>query len=340
MAQNNDTYSSTMQNSKTKVLGQASLIKLVLLCLVSLILCAVGPLVIFSPIPLALAFLIYGFTKTFSVSALSIFGSMGLSFVPKFAIFSNYAVMMLLVTVVAFLVSTIIVRNEHPVKGFIIRGLVALTCVGILFAVANMVSTESLVNVFEKQLLDTTNMMKLGEDYKTLLKTGGDEARQVEQFFNAPLELIRPLYSWVFSLVFVLVFFVLWLSTFTVMRNKSIWQNMHEYKYSLSDFVNFKVPEFFTYFVILGFGLFLSADYAQMKILEVVGGNILLMLAVLYFFQGMGIYLELLKYLKIRGLLRNLLTIMTIFYGYQIVTIAGLFDTWVNFRKYFVKKIN
>lgn len=340
MAENNETYSSTLKNSKTKVLGNASLIKLALLCIVSLLLCAVGPLIIFSPIPLALAFLIYGYPKTFTAVAIAIFGGLALSVVPNLQIFSNYSLMMIFVTVVAFMVSSIVSRNEHPVRGFILRGLIVLFCISSLFVVANMATSESIITVFENQLVGTINSMKTGEDYQTLLKSGGDEARQIEQFFSAPLEVVRPLYNWVYSLVFVAVFFVLWLSTFTVMRNKSIWQNMHEYKYGLSDFVNFKVPEFFMYLVIVGFALFVGADYIQMKSLEVIGGNVLVALAVLYFFQGMGIYLELLKYLKIRGLLRNLLTIMTIFYGYQFVTIAGLFDTWVNFRKYFVKKIN
>ncbi len=334
-----NTYSGSTQNTEKKVLGQLSFLKLILLCLVSFVLCAVGPLVIFSPIPLAMAFLMYGFVQTFSVALVAILASMALSVtVPAMAELSIYSVIMVMVTIVGFMVSTIVVRGEHPVKGFILRGLVSLSAIGLLVFAANVVSQEPLTATFEKQIVEYANGVKSTENYQSVIKNGGDDARQIEQFMSNPVEVLRQFYNWIFSLVFVLVFFVLWLSTFTVMRNKSLWQGLHNYKYGLSDFVKFKVPDFVVYFVIIGFGLFVGSEYLGGETAEVVGGNILLGLGVLYFFQGMGIYVDLLRYLKIFGLLRNLLTIMTIFYGYQFVAIAGLFDTWVNFRKYFKKK--
>lgn len=341
MVENKDSYSSTLHHSKEKILGEASLLKLFLLVLVSLVLCAVGPLAIFSPIPLALAFLIYGFVRTFALSTLAVFATMFLSVATGTADFFNYSIMMIIVTIVGFMVSTIVVRGEHPVRGFIIRGILSLVVIASFSFIADKVSQGGLVGVFEKQVIAATVLMKSSPDYKPYLEAGGDEARQIEQFINNPLEIVRPFYSWVYSLIFILVFFALWLSTFTMMRNKKIWHSYHSnYNYSLKDFVQFKVPDLFIYLVILGFALFVGADYVETKSLEVIGGNILLALGVLYFFQGMGVYVDLLRYLRIFGLLRNLLTIMTIFYGYQFVAIAGLFDTWVNFRKYFVKKLN
>jgi uncharacterized membrane protein required for colicin V production len=61
-------------------------------------------------------------------------------------------------------------------------------------------------------------------------------------------------------------------------------------------------------------------------------------LGIFYFFQGFGVLSELLNFLGLFGFLRTLIVIVTIFTGNYLVAVAGLFDNWFDFRKYFNKQ--
>lgn len=341
MAQENDSYSKSTGPNKEVVLGQLSWGKLVFLCVIALALSVVGPLSVFAPLPLAVAFLLYGVTKTLSVSgvlALSTFVASTTS--PNLAPLSHYAVMLVVSVVFALAVSSIIMKREHPVKGLISRGMILLGVLVVLLGLAEVISPEPLTVQFETLLSTGIDQMKDQPNYKEVMKAGGEQARVLEEVLNNPKEIVKTVYNWAFAGIFVGVYFILWMTLFMLLRNGALWQEMHNYNYGLKDLVRFKAPDFFMYLVIFGFALFIGGEYLGGKSLEVVGGNILWCLGVFYFFQGMGIYLDLLKFLRITGLLRSILTVMTIFLAYRFVAIIGLFDLWVDFRKYFKRKEN
>lgn len=341
MTRENDSYSSSTSPSKEAILGRLSYGKLVFLCVIALALSVVGPLSIFAPLPLAVAFLLYGIAKTLTVSGVLI----AVTFVasmssPGLSQLSHYGVMLVMSVILSFAISSIILKGEHPVKGLITRGLYILGAIAVLIGFAEIISSEPLTVQIETLLSNGITQMKEQPNFQEVIKAGGEQARVLEEILSNPKEILKTVYSWAFAGIFVGIYFVLWMTLFMLLRNSAIWKEVHEYKYGLKDLVRFKAPDFMIYFVVIGFGLFIGGEYLGGKSLEVVGGNILWCLGVFYFFQGMGIYLDLLKFLKIKGILRSILTIMTIFMAYRFVAIIGLFDLWVNFRKYLKRKEN
>lgn len=338
MAENNGSYSKSTQDSKEIILGRLTYGKLAFLCIISLALSVVGPLAIFAPLPMAIAFLMYGKLKTFSIVAFLSITTFVLSMTPNFPKdFAYYGVILIFSSILAVSIASIVTNGEHPVKGLLKRGFLIFGCLFALVVLAELVSSTPLVDQIEAYVNKGIAEFKTHPTYKEITQAGGEKAALIEQALNNPKEALTEFYRWVFSAVFVGVFFVLWLTLFMLLRNGVVWKQVHNYQYGLKDLVKFKVPEFFVYIIVFGLALFLGGEYFGGKTLEVIGGNILYCLGVFYFFQGMGLYLDFLSFVKITGILRNVLTIMTIFFAFRIVAIAGLFDLWVNFRKYFKK---
>ena len=338
MAEDNSSYSKSTIDTKDMILGRLTYGKLVFLCLISLALSVVGPLSFFAPLPLTIAFLLYGTKKTFGVVAaatiLTVVASMTS---PAMTEFAYYGVILSIASLMAYAVASIIMKGENPVNGLMHRGFIVLAIVGSLVLISAVLTTGSMTENIEAFTAKNFEIVKQNEGYKQIIQAGGEQARVLEEVFNNPKVILTQFYQWIFSAVFVGTFFMLWITLFMILRNGTIWKSIHNYEYDLDDLVKFRVPDFFAYFVVVGLALFLGGEYLGGKTLEIIGGNVLYCLGVFYFFQGMGIYLDFLKHLKVTGLLRNLLTVMTIFFAYRIVAIVGLFDLWVEFRKYFKK---
>lgn len=89
------------------------------------------------------------------------------------------------------------------------------------------------------------------------------------------------------------------------------------------------------YPVIVGLGLYVGSDYGLFEKSEFWGGNILYCLAPFYFFQGLGVYLDFLSFLRVGGLIRSLFVFGTVLMGWRYLIVVGLFDLWINFRRFF-----
>jgi hypothetical protein len=103
--------------------------------------------------------------------------------------------------------------------------------------------------------------------------------------------------------------------------------------------LRFKVPEHVVFLLIIGLAVYLGADYGLGSQAEVFGSNVLGCLAVLYFFQGFGIYNDYMAFLKMGPFLRMILTTLTVLFAWKMLVAVGVFDLWFNFRK-FIKKQN
>ncbi len=57
-----------------------------------------------------------------------------------------------------------------------------------------------------------------------------------------------------------------------------------------------------------------------------------------YFFQGFGLYISFLNFMGLGGFLRAVLVIATVITANEVLAIFGLFDMFVNFRKYMKRK--
>ena len=70
----------------------------------------------------------------------------------------------------------------------------------------------------------------------------------------------------------------------------------------------------------------------------VMGISLLKILGVFYFFQGFGIYVDFLDHVRIFGFLRSILVVLIVLTANQMLALVGLFDMFVNFRKFLKKK--
>jgi len=124
-----------------------------------------------------------------------------------------------------------------------------------------------------------------------------------------------------------------------ILRNSLVWRIRHAYPFGLKDLVRYKVPDFFVWPLIAGLALFLGAE-AIAPWAEVLGGNILACLGIFFFFQGFGVFVDLLSFLGINGFFRSILIVSTVFMGWKVLVLAGLFDIWVDFRRFMKTKKN
>jgi hypothetical protein len=311
--------------------------KLVFLCIVGMALCTFLPLSIFAPLPLASAYLFYGRNKTASLVAAITAGLFGLSFVGGNQLLI-IGIMFLIANVFAYCISTIITKNVHPAYGLIRNGLIISTLVITVTAGSLLMKEAPVVDQVEASLMQIVAVIKQSGEFKEMLSAGEERALVIEKLISNTKDVAKNIVEWSVSYIFVGVFFSLWLTLFMVLKNTMIWKELHNYQYGLKDLVNFKVPENFVYLLIASLGLLLGGEYLMGTTAEVIGGNILYMLSIFYFFQGFGIYIALLDYLRIDGFMRSTLVIITIFMAHQMVAIVGALDMWVNFRRFLKKK--
>lgn len=312
--------------------------KLIFLCVVCLILSVAYPLGVFSPLPAAFAFLLYGNLKTFvAFGTVIILSMIAAQFGEGFMILANSAYVVFYAVIIGFLSASTILRNENPVTGLLKRGFYLLLVIFGLIGMVEVIFPSAISQTITVTVTEAINQLKSSPDYKDLIARGGEIAAAYQNVFENPEEIIKKIYQWGFSFVFVSTFFILWLTSFMLLRNAKMWKMLHGHKYSLKDFVKFQVPEFFSYILIVGLALFIGGEYVGGEVVEVIGLNIMLCLGVFYFFQGMGVYLDFLKYIKVTGFVRSILAIMTIFFAHRFIAIVGLIDGWANFRRFFKK---
>ena len=165
-----------------------------------------------------------------------------------------------------------------------------------------------------------------------------EETREVRDILDNPERLVDKVYSNIPGILFFGVFAAVWLSLFVTLRNSPIWRYRVLYPYTLKELINFKVPEYLIWLLIVGLVLFVGSDHGLGAMAEVAGTNILVCLSVLYFFQGFGVYNDFMTFLRIRGFLRIIFTAFTVLYTWKILVGVGIFDLWFNFRKFFKKQ--
>jgi hypothetical protein len=312
----------------------ASVSKLVFLAIISIALCSFGPLTIFAPVPIAIAFLLYGRVMAFSVGILSVGILWGLSVSVK-GIPLIVTGMYFIAFLYALLVSEIIFRNVNPVKGLMNAGLALVILCGSTLMAYNQLATRPL----KAEIANSASvvMEELKKQKKDSTEISPEEQRAFDDFVNKPEVLTEKIYSSLPLIVFVFSYLGLWVCLYVTLRNSIIWRFKVSYDFSLKDLTQFRTPEFFVYPLILSLVLLLGVDYGLPKESEVVGKNLLYCLGIFYLFQGFGVYNEFLKYLRIGGFIKTLFIAFTLVLAYNFLAILGIFDLWFDFRRFFTK---
>ncbi|MCK5883089.1 MAG: DUF2232 domain-containing protein [Bacteriovoracaceae bacterium] len=141
------------------------------------------------------------------------------------------------------------------------------------------------------------------------------------------------------SIVCIAGAFQVWLGMFFIMLFARGWRRVVGYRYSIKAFLDFRNTEYIIVPFIILLGAYLFGHYMKIEVLSVFAINILLVMGGFFYLHGFGVYMHLLKFLKLKGIAKLALAIVGIFLLYQMLTIIGVFDLWVNFRKFLKNKI-
>lgn len=328
-----DTYKSTSFDGETKAFGHLSWTKLAFLMFLSMVF-TYGPFSLFAPVPLIFGILLYGRAKSLATftGLVVILGFLSLK-IP--AIASAFVAIYLLAYLNASLIAETIFRKVRPIKGLLISGglLISLSLL-LVFAYVGI----SKISISDQVLTFVTQSFESFKSQNTeLLKAGGKEARELAILLENPKEVANDLLKWSFSFLFVGSFLGLWITLFLVLKRSLIWRQTVSYPYTIRDLVHIRLPEHVAWPLIVGLSLFLLGDQLG-PAAEVIGGNILACLGVFYFFQGFGVFLDLLTHLKIFGFFRSVMVLLTMMTAWKVLVIVGVFDVWINFRRFFNNK--
>ena len=311
--------------------------KLVFLAGLAVFLSSVTPFVPFAPAPLALAFLIFGLSKTL------IAGGIFTAVLFMIAMFSSLTpvngLFYLCALFCAWIVQKIIRSKQQPHLGLFKYGFLIIGLGVAFYGVATNLGGYSIQDEMVKAVNVMTEQIKNDQGYQAMLAQGGEQARAVQDLIQKPEEAAKQMLTWLPAGFFVFVFFTMWVTIYMVLRNGLVWRKYINYPFGLTDFLRFRAPYYFVYPLILGLALVAGGDYLfGSETAQLVGYNVLYCLGIFYLFQGVGVLVDFLNYVKIGGFFRNMLIIFSILVFWRILAFVGLFDGWINFRKFFKNK--
>ncbi|PIK16527.1 DUF2232 domain-containing protein [Halobacteriovorax sp. JY17] len=326
--------------AREKIFGQLTNGKLVFLAVISLLLSVAGPLFVFAPVPMSIAFLLYGKGKTWSLIVATIAIIIGVSFasagLASVRMMSSY---FLVSSIVAFVTARVVWKKENPVSGFLKNGFSMFAIIALIFGTLVLVSGKSPMDIFTEGVILVGDNLKTSKGFDNFLAEGGEQAEAMKYIIEKPKEVALLVLKMTFAVAFVGTFFILWISQFMLMRNSLIWRQFHDYPYKMKDLVRFKVPEQFVYVLIVAMALIPLGTYVlENELMETIGLNMVYSLGIFYFFQGFGIISDALDAYGVFGFFRSVIVILSIFMGYQAVAILGVANIWIDFRKFLKKK--
>jgi len=316
-------------------LGQHSLGKLIFLVALSVTLSSFTPFFLLAPAPLAFAFLLFGPLKTIVVGLC--FAGIVAALIFQTGLSLASAGVFVFSLIFGGIVFTIIKRQINPAIGVLKYGIGFFGLIAILSGLA-VWGTGIPVKAYLLDVVKTgINEIKSNAEYGQLVSKGGEDIRALQDMLQDPNGIVQELLRWSPSVLFVVVIVSLWLSVFLVLRNASAWSAVRPYPFNVKALIDFKSPDWLLVVLIAGLAFAAGGDLLAGEWLQVVGMNLLYAVGVFYFFQGIGVFLELLTSLKIAGLFRSIILIFTIFSVWKLLALVGLFDNWFNFRKFFKK---
>lgn len=324
-------------NAQVMQTPQLSTGRLLLLGASSVILCISFIMAVFAPFPLALATILYGRVKGYLVGVAGLI----ISFLFALMVYRDLTLFGFYVGVFIFGlgIAEIVLRGFSPIKGMVTFGLsfILLVAVGFGFTLKsqNLTANEFIIQQIEK------SSDKIAEQKKAIEQSTDKEAVQVLQLLDRPDLLAKEMVDSFPSYFFMGVFIMLWFNMFLVLKSRRLLLSGNDYPHDERNLLNFKVP--FGFVVLLATGLVLAVwgnDFGigSFSSLETVGMTIIKCLGIFYFFQGFGVLSDLLNFLGIMGFFRTLIVMIIILMANYLIAVAGLFDNWFDFRKYFVKR--
>lgn len=324
-----------MNQAVVNNLDKLSLQKLILLGIGSILLCLSLLMSVFTPYPLILAIVLFGRVKGYALATICwilVFIAGALLFKDLF-FFSFYT--FCFITAVG--IGEIILRKLSPVKWMVILGLAINAAVLGTVGIISLSSGMSVKNLIVQEI--KKNEAVLEQMKQRVEETGSisQESIEVLSVLENPELMAQQMLETAPSYLFLGVFFLLWVNMFLILNAKNYLGESLS-KYNEQVLIKFKMPEHFIWVVIASLVMAIWGSDLGASWLEPIGLTLIKCLGIFYFFQGFGIYLDFLSFAKIRGFFRTFLIVITVFSANQIVAILGLFDMFINFRRFFNKK--
>lgn len=314
--------------------------KLLLFGASSVVLSSSVLLAVFNSFPLALAGLFFGRTRGALISLLSVIVAIIIwgKFFPN-PVMVGAQVMGVLV---ALGLQESFLRGVNPMKGVLTTGMAVISLVLVfslfLFAtqgneVKNLVSNQ--VKAYSSEIL---------KNKEALMSSGEEDNRQALDLLERPDVLTEQIMQTAPVVVFTGALLWPWVNMLILLRLRRSYLFTPAYPFFDRQFINYHVPQWVLIPTLAAMALTFFGDMVITPNPAIPGGlqdasawgkTALQMVGVLYFFQGMGIYLDFLDTLNFRGPLRHLLVLATVISGPWVIALFGLFDLWVNFRRFF-----
>jgi hypothetical protein len=241
--------------------------------------------------------------------------------------------MAVLITIVC---SESVLRNVNPMKailagGFTLFALFAASVFGYAAAVGKTLKQLiiELIEVYAKFLKEnvykTTEGINVEESVKNLAQLEQPEKMADLILIDLPGNTLM------------VCFIVFWITLFLLYKLRRISKGENANLYSEKDILSFKVPDNYIWILIIGLGFTLWGEQLGTHF-PMLGSFIIQSLGAFYFFQGFGVYSGFLDFVRLDGILRALLITLTVFTVGPFLAVLGVFDMFINFKKYFEKK--
>jgi hypothetical protein len=311
--------------------------KLVALCAFAAMMSTFGPFALVAPAAIALAFIHFGVRR---VSVAVLLMSIGLYFIGGQNISAYGSIgTFLYSTMIGFVIDRFTVYKVHPVKGVLFGGIFFYLGVVLLSSLGVIVSGTTINEIVSGQVNFFIDQMQQSPEYSQIISGGGDQARELKSIVNSPETLVKQIINWIPSVVFIGIFLSLWASFYFVLRNSLAWRPRREYPFGLLHLTFFKLPYWLVYPLIASLAFSLLGDSVEGYDFSVIGFNLLYSLGALYFFQGFGVVYDYLTVKGCKGFFKSLMVTLAVIFMWRLVVLVGVLDLWVNFRKFYVKKI-
>lgn len=199
------------------------------------------------------------------------------------------------------------------------------TAANLLICFTGIIVYSSVSGVNLQQLISTEISGSLKQAVALYEKGGvtGEELELLKSSMAVASDLLKRLYPALITVMLILIAGCNLLLLKKTTANTSVTLN-------IGDFATFRNPDLLVWFLIAcGFTLLLPLSLITTPAL-----NILLIITLLYFFQGMSVVSALIKKYSVPALLRIFLYTMLIIQPYLLALVAGIgiFDLWVDFR--------
>lgn len=153
-----------------------------------------------------------------------------------------------------------------------------------------------------------------------------------------PEQLVASFITYGTGSFFDMVMLAIWINLFFLLRAYRLVKSKNNAPFDEFTLLNLKMHPGLKWGLLVSGMAYMASDYFQVTTLTAVSFVSLNVLAAFYFFQGFGIYLRFLDFVKIYGFIRVFLIVLTIFSARPILVLVGFADEFIDFRKLMIKE--